>query len=32
MNQTGFKNTDVLITRIVRLSIETGIATGMLNG
>ncbi|KIM42385.1 hypothetical protein M413DRAFT_70622, partial [Hebeloma cylindrosporum] len=31
MNQTGFKNTDVLITRIVRLSIETGIATGVLN-
>ncbi|KAJ3514701.1 hypothetical protein NLJ89_g2223 [Agrocybe chaxingu] len=26
-NQTGFQNTDILITRIVRLSIETGIIT-----
>ncbi|PPQ74549.1 hypothetical protein CVT26_007941 [Gymnopilus dilepis] len=27
-SQTGFRNTDVLITRIVRLSVETGAITG----
>ncbi|KJA16687.1 hypothetical protein HYPSUDRAFT_147458, partial [Hypholoma sublateritium FD-334 SS-4] len=27
-NSTGFRNTDLLITRIIRLTIETGILTG----
>ncbi|KAF8970189.1 hypothetical protein BDZ97DRAFT_130065 [Flammula alnicola] len=27
-NHTGFRNTDYLITRIIRLTIETGVATG----
>ncbi|KAF9564538.1 hypothetical protein CPC08DRAFT_248963 [Agrocybe pediades] len=27
-SHTGFKNTDLLITRIIRLTIETGMATG----